>query len=91
MTRTRIRIETAKDVNDFVSKLNSDGTCDKYTVEDETGLHRVDARSYLGMIYASAEFAGKLYLVNETRDGVFPMFVYSYQPLSDSDGNYIHS
>lgn len=90
MIRTRIRLETNKDVTDFVSKLNSDGSIDKYVVEDESGRHRVNARSYLGMIYASAEFAGRMYLVNETEDGKFPTFIYAFQPLSDNDGNYIH-
>ena len=58
MIRTKIRIETNSDVVNFVSKLNSDGSVDRYIVEDENGKHRVNARSYLGMVYASAEFAG---------------------------------
>ena len=90
MTRTRIRLETNKDVVDFVSQLNADGSIDKYIVEDEEGNCRVNARSYLGMVYASAEFYGKLYLINETEDGKFPSFIYNFLPLSDSDGNYIH-
>ena len=91
MTRTRIRLETTSDVTKFVQQLNSDGSIDKYAVEDESGKHRVNARSYLGMIYASAEFEGHTYLVNETEDGKFPHFIYDFMPLSDNDGNYIHS
>lgn len=90
MIRTKIRVETNSDVVNFVSKLNSDGSIDRYIVEDESGKHRVNARSYLGMVYASAEFAGQTYLVNETEDGKFPSFIYEFLPLSDNDGNYIH-
>ena len=91
MIRTKIRLETNKDVANFVSKINADGSIDKYVVEDAEGHHRVDARSYLGMLYASAEFAGNMFLVNETEDGKFPSFIYEFMPLSDNDGNYIHS
>lgn len=91
MTRTRIRLETTSDVTKFVQQLNSDGSIDKYVVEDESGKHRVNARSYLGMIYASAEFGGHTYLINEVEDGKFPHFIYDFMPLSDNDGNYIHS
>jgi len=91
MTRTKIRLETNKDVANFVSKINADGSIDKYVVEDAEGHHRVNARSYLGMLYASAEFAGNMFLVNETEDGKFPSFIYEFMPLSDNDGNYIHS
>lgn len=91
MTRTKIRLETNKEVTAFVQKLNTDGSIDKYIVEDGEGQHRVDARSYLGMIYASAEFAGDMFLVNETEDGKFPSFIYEFMPLSESDGTYIHN
>ena len=90
MIRTKIRLETTKDVTEFVSMINSDATIDRYIVEDEQGKQRVNARSYLGMLYASADFNGQTYLVNETEDGKFPTFVYKFQPLSDNDGNYIH-
>lgn len=91
MIRTRIRLETTNDVTEFVKQLNNDGSIDKYVVEDESGKHRVNARSYLGMIYASVEFGGHTYLVNEVEDGKFPHFIYDFMPLSDNDGNYIHS
>lgn len=91
MTRTKIRLETNKEVTAFVQKLNTDGSIDKYIVEDAEGRHRVNARSYLGMVYASAEFAGNMFLVNETEDGKFPTFVYEFMPLSENDGISIHS
>lgn len=91
MIRTKIRLETNKDVTAFVQQLNTDGSIDKYVVEDINGHRRVNARSYLGMIYASAEFADNMFLVNETEDGKFPHFIYDFMPLSGDDGNYIHS
>ena len=91
MIRTKIRLETNKEVVAFIQQLNTDGSIDKYVVEDSSGRHRVNARSYLGMIYASAEFADNMFLVNETEEGKFPYFVYDFMPLSDYDGNYIHS
>lgn len=91
MVKERIRLETNKDVVEFVQKLNSDGSIDKYIIEDELGRRRVDARSFLGVIYASSEFSGKMFLVNETEDGKFPGFVSKFMPLSDNDGNYIHN
>jgi hypothetical protein len=91
MVRTKIRLETNKEVTAFVQQLNTDGSVDKYVVEDINGEHRVNARSYLGMIYASAEFADNMFLVNETEDGKFPRFVHDFMPLSGNDGNYIHS
>ena len=91
MTRTKIRLETNKEVTTFVQKLNTDGSIDKYIVEDGDGSHRVDARSYLGMLYASAEFAGNMFLVNETEDGKFPSFIYEFMPLSENDGISIHN
>ena len=91
MTRTKIRLETNSEVTNFVRMLNSDGSIDKYIIEDEESTHRVDARSYLGVVYASAEFADNMYLINETEDGKFPGFLYQFMPLSTSDGNYIHS
>lgn len=90
MIRARIRLETSANVNDFVRELNSDGTINKYTIENEDGTYRVNARSYLGVLYASAEFKGILYLVNETSNDPFPAFIDKYRPLSDNDGDYIH-
>jgi hypothetical protein len=61
----------------------------RYSVEDAEGIHRVSARSYLGMIYASAEFGDYMYLMNETEDGYFPNFVNDFRHPGE-DGNSIH-
>ena len=89
MIRARIRLDTSREVKDFCEAMNSDGTITKYTVEDLTGSYRVNARSFLGMLAASADFGGHMYLVNETEDGVFPSFVDKFRHLGE-DGEFIH-
>lgn len=79
MIRAQIQLITAKDVQDFVSKLNSDGTVDKYVIRDGSDHYCANARSVLGVMYAAAEFNGCTYLVNETEDGKFPSFIDQYR------------
>lgn len=90
MIKARIRLDTIKEVTSFVKEMNSDGSITKYVVEDKDGIHRINARSYLGMVYASAEFGDYMYLVNETEDGVFPAFVDKYRHPGE-DGEFIHN
>lgn len=78
-TRAQINLDTSASVNQFVQEMNSDGTTNKYTLEDFEGTHRVSARSFLGALYASCEFGEKVFLVNETEDGYFPSFVDKYR------------
>ena len=82
MVRAKIRLDTNKAVTAFVQAMNSDGTIDKYIVTDFEGVHSVNARSYLGMIYASAEFGDEMYLINLTEDGKFPHFIDEFRPLN---------
>ena len=44
----------------------------RYRVETADGSRAVNAKSYIGMMYMSAEHSGEMYLVNETDNGVFP-------------------
>lgn len=61
MFRNEIRLDTLSDVNEFVRIVTTiEG---KVTVEDGEG-HCVDAKSLLGMMYASGEFTHK-YAVSE--------------------------
>lgn len=71
MIRANIELITATEMRDFISCVNSDGTADKYTLENFDDSFRADARSMLGVAYAAAEF-DSLFLVNRTHDGVFP-------------------
>lgn len=82
-SRAQICLNTTKDVTEFVKTINSDGTVDKYVIEDVDGLHRVDGRSFLGVLYASSEFNGKMFLVNRTHDGHFPWTIDKFRPLGE--------
>lgn len=77
-SRTKIRLDTVNQIDTFVRNLNSDGTTYKYILESFDGKKRVDARSFLGCVYASSDFGGEIFLVNETEDGHYPSFVYQF-------------
>ena len=68
--RAHVRLNTQNDVMDFIRAL-CDGTSNFYDVENYDGSKCVNARSLLGMLYATAEFPNSLYLVNTTVDGEF--------------------
>ena len=68
--RAHVRLTTQNDVMDFIRAL-CDGTSNFYDVENYDGSKCVNARSLLGMLYATAEFPNSLYLVNTTVDGEF--------------------
>ena len=71
-SRAKVCLDRPEDSEKFVKLLNSDGTTDKYILENFDGTLKVDARSMLGVIYASVEWAGETFLVNVSRDGVYP-------------------
>ncbi len=77
--RAHIRLNTMAEANEFVKSINSDGTVNKYTIEDFDNRHRVDARSVIGVVYAMTDFNDEMYLVNETEDGEFPSFIDAYR------------
>lgn len=78
-SRAHIRLNTTKEASEFVRILNSDGTTNKYIIEDFNGTHRADARSLLGVMYAMTDYNDEMYFVNETDDGVFPSCINSYR------------
>ena len=78
-TRTHIRLNTTEEASRFVYQLNTDGTADKYSIEDFDGVHRANARSLLGVIYAMSDYHDEMYLVNETQNGVYPSFVDAFR------------
>lgn len=81
MVRAHIRLNSTKECQDFIAKMNSDGTAEKYVLCNDTNCYRADARSMLGALYAMTEFNDKMYLVNETVDGKFPQFIDQYRVL----------
>ena len=80
--RAHIRITGPAQAAEFVGKINSDGSTNKYFVENSDGKIRADARSLLGVIYASADFGDTMYFVNDTVDGSFPSFIDSYRVIA---------
>ena len=77
--RAHIHFNTTAEAADFVKELNSDGTANKYTLENFNGTSRVNARSLLGVIYAMTEHDDNIFIVNNTIDGYFPSFVDKYR------------
>lgn len=77
-TRTHIRLEKTREIEDFVRNLNSDGTTDKYVIENFDGTLRADARSLLGVIYMTTDYEDT-YLVNLSNNGCLPSFVNKYR------------
>jgi hypothetical protein len=71
--RTQIRVNNTEEAVKLVSLLNSDGTADKYIIENNSGEIRVNARSLLGVIYMSTEYNEHMYLVNCYRNGQYPV------------------
>ena len=84
-TRAHLRMMTNEEVSNFVTLLNSDGTTDRYTLENFDGSRRVNARSLIGAIYMTVDFNNDTYLVNETRDGMVPVGVDQFRALAAVD------
>ena len=78
-TRAHIRVNTTDEVTSFVKEMNSDGTTNKYVIENFDGSFRVNARSFFGVMYSMTEDCENMFLVNETIDGYFPLFVDKYR------------
>lgn len=78
-SRAHIRLNTTAEVSAFVAQINTNGTTDKYIIEDFNGTQRANARSLLGVIYAMSDFNDEMYLVNMTHDGVYSTFVDAYR------------
>ena len=78
-SRAHIRVITTAEATQFVSDLNSDGTANKYIIENFDCKSRVNARSLLGVIYAMTEHQDEMFLVNLTEDGKFPSVIDKYR------------
>lgn len=83
--RAQLRINSTKDAEKLVSILNRDGTTDKYILENYNGEYRVSARSLLGVIYLGGDCDGDVFLVNTTRDGIFPSDINPFRPTGSFD------
>jgi len=70
MNRMRIRILNQNDVVQLVNALNT--WTDKFILESEDGMYRVNAKSVLGVFYFTTEHPLDTYLVNLTSGGYYP-------------------
>ena len=71
--RAHIRLRGQAEVMAFVQGLSRYE--DSFSIESRSGLHRVNAKSVIGVMYTMFDFPDEMYLVNDTRDGVIPAFV----------------
>lgn len=78
-SRAHIRVITTAEAAQFVADLNSDGTANKYMIENFDCSIRVNARSLLGVIYAMTEHQDEMFLVNLTEDGILPSSMNKYR------------
>ena len=77
--RAHIRLNNQAEVMTFIQGLSKFN--DNFSIESSTGLHRVNAKSVIGVMYTMFDFPEEMYLVNDTRDGFIPSFVDQYRML----------
>ena len=75
--RAHIRLTTNEDIAKFMAAISN--LDDTYSIEDFEGFQRANAKSTLGVMYATCDFGNQLYLVNETNDGHFPSVFDSFR------------
>ena len=75
--RAHIRLMSQAEVMTFVQGLSKFN--DNFSIESRGGMHRVNAKSVIGVMYTMFDFPEEMYLVNDTRDGFIPSFVDQYR------------
>ena len=80
--RAHIQFRSNEEAAKFVMEVNSDGTVNRYTLENFEVTSRVNARSLMGVLYAMIEYGEDIYLVNDTLDGHFPSFIDKYRVIN---------
>ena len=75
--RAHIRLSSQAEVMTFVQGLSKFN--DNFSIESRNGMHRVNAKSVIGVMYTMFDFPEEMYLVNDTRDGFIPSFVDQYR------------
>ncbi len=68
--RAHIRLTSQAEVIEFIQALSKFD--DSFSIENRSGVHRVNAKSVIGVMYTMFDFPEEMYLVNDTRDGVMP-------------------
>ena len=77
--RAHIRLNTMEEVRNFVQRVNSDGSVNKFMIEDFDGKQRVSARSVMGVLYAMTDFNDNMFFVNDSTEGELPSFIDEYR------------
>ena len=75
--RAHIRLTSQAEVMTFIQGLSK--VNDNFSIENRSGVHRVNAKSVIGVMYTMFDFPEEMYLVNDTRDGFIPAFVDEYR------------
>lgn len=71
--RVRIRLMSQADVMEFIHALSN---CEaRFSIENRSGIHRVNAKSVIGVMYTMFDFPDEMYLVNEDAAGDIPASV----------------
>ena len=68
--RAHIRLNTQDEITKFMVSLVD--LEDSFSIEDFDGIQKANAKSTLGVMYASCDYGEQMYLVNLTNDGYFP-------------------
>ena len=71
--RAHIRLTSQAEVMEFIQGLSRYE--DSFSIESRSGVHRVNAKSVIGVMYTMFDFPDEMYLVNDSHDGVIPAFV----------------
>lgn len=71
--RAHIRLSSQAEVMEFIQGLSRFE--DAFSIESRSGMHRVNAKSVIGVMYTIFDFPDEMYLVNDTHDGLIPAFV----------------
>ena len=77
--RAKLRLETGQQVKAFVRDVGFDMNPNDWVLENFDGSLRINASSLLGVMYASAEWNGEVYLTNIRKNFAFPVFVDKYR------------
>jgi len=75
--RARIRLTSQAEVINFIQELTK--LEDKFSIENTSGDHRVNAKSVIGVMYTMYDFPEDMYLVNDTNDGFIPSAMDKYR------------
>lgn len=68
--RAHIRLTTQEEITKFMASLSA--LEDSFSIEDFDGVQKANAKSTLGVMYASCDYGEQMYLVNLTNDGYCP-------------------